>query len=65
MAGKVQRELLDKEGYWLAGKEPVMAVGREDLEIEVLGDDKQVGQVVDIVDCMFAGIDHQEVADKG
>lgn len=57
MTGNLLRELPGKEGYWLFGKEPVVPVGRESLETEVLGDDKQVGQVADTVGCMFAGMD--------
>lgn len=62
MAGKVLRELLGREGCWLVGKEPVVVGG--ELETEELGDDKQVGQVVDTVGYMLAGMDQQEVADK-
>lgn len=62
MVGKVLRELPGREGYWLVGKVPA---GREGLETEELGDDKQVGQVADTVGYMLVGMDHQEVVDKG
>lgn len=64
MVGKVLRELPGREGYWLVGKGPVVLVGKEGLETEELGDDKQVGQVADTVGYMLAGMDHQEVVDK-
>lgn len=65
MAGKVLRELPGREGCWLVGKGPAVPVGRESLETEELGDDKQVGQVADTVGYMLVGTDHQEVVDKG
>lgn len=65
MAGKVLRELPGREGYWLVGKGLEVPVGRESLETEELGDDKQVGQVADTVGYMPAGMDHQQLVDKG
>lgn len=65
MAGKVLRELPGRVGYWLVGKGPVAAVGREGLETEGIGDDKQVGQVDGIVGYMLAGKDRQGAVDKG
>lgn len=54
-----------REGYWLVGEGPAVPVGRQDLETEELGDDKQVGQVADMfVDYMLAGMANQGGADK-
>lgn len=64
MAGRVLRELPDREGYWLAGNQLALSAGRENLETEGFGDDKQVKQVVDTVGYTLAGTDNQEVADK-
>lgn len=65
MAGKILKEVSGREGYWPVGKGPVVHVGREGLESEELGDDKQVGQVADtFVDYMLAGMGRQGVADK-
>lgn len=58
-------ELPGREGYLLVGKGPAVPVGKESLETEELGDDKQVGQVADTVGCMLADMDHQRVVDKG
>lgn len=64
MAGKVLTELPCRGGYLLVGKGPAVPVGREGLETEELGGDKEVGQVADTVGYMLAGMDHQGVVDK-
>lgn len=58
MAGRALKKLPDREGYWLAGNQLVPSVGRESLETEGLGDDKQVEQVVDTVGYILAGMDN-------
>lgn len=62
-AGKVLRELLGMEDYWLAGKGPGGA-GRDGLETEEFGGDMQERQVADIAGGTLVGKDHQAVADK-
>lgn len=42
----------------------MVPVGREGLETEEFGDDKQVGRVADTVGYMLAGMDHRKVDDK-
>lgn len=64
VAGKAQRELPGREGYWLAGKQPAVPVGRGGLKTEGLGVDRQVGQVADTVGYKLAGMGRQEVADR-
>lgn len=58
MPGRVLRELPDREGYWPAGKQLALSAGKENLETEGLGDDKQVEPVVDTVGYTFAGMDN-------
>lgn len=65
VVGMVLRELPSTEGYWLVGKGPGVAVGRELVENGELGGDKEVGQVADTVEDMAAGMDQQDVVDKG
>lgn len=57
----IQRELPDREGCWLAGKQ---LVGRDGLKAEELGDDKVVGQAADTAGYILVGTDHLEVAGK-
>ncbi len=65
MAGRVLRELLGRVGYWLVGKGPAVAVGRECLATEEIADDKQVGQTAGTVGYTLAGMDHWVAVDKG
>lgn len=65
MAGKVLRELLGREDYWLVGKGAAVPVGREHLATEELGYGMEEGEVADTVGYMLAGMDQQEVVDTG